>query len=542
MSLPTNDVSSARAALDRGEISSAELVRAALAAADESDETFGVFLARFDEQALQAADAADVARREGSRLPLLGIPIGVKDVISTREGETTAQSLVFDRTSMSDDAECIARLRRAGAIVIGKTTTLEFALGLPDDTKPFPVPRNPWSRSHWCGGSSAGSAAGVAAGMMTAAVGTDTGSSIRMPSALCGVTGLKPTFGLVPKSGCVPLAFSLDHVGPLGRTARDCALLLDAMAGHDPLDPSSADRAPNDMLAGLNGDLRGLTVGVDGLSRYSGEQEDPQLQQLLGDLVSGLQQAGADVVAVELPFYGEAASVSLIVTIAEALAYHATDLGSRWNDYLASTRMGLALGAFVSASDYLQAQRVRRTVHAAVADLFEQVDLIVTPTVSRPAPRMEEAAAYVASFFAGKDLAFHTSYWNAMGNPAISVPIGFSESGLPLAGQITGRPFEDDLVLRAAHAFQQLSDWHRLPCVEMRQDEQAPPLPPAADELPAQATGGEAQAALRRYGVTADPQEWATLEAGGSVIRMHAEVLHGFGPARYEEPATTFRA
>ena len=147
MSLPTNDVSSARAALDRGEISSAELVRAALAAADESDETFGVFLARFDEQALGAADAADVARREGSQLPLLGIPIGVKDVISTREAETTAQSLVFDRTSMSGDAECIGRLRGAGAIVIGKTTTLEFALGLPDDTKPFPVPCNP-GRAH----------------------------------------------------------------------------------------------------------------------------------------------------------------------------------------------------------------------------------------------------------------------------------------------------------------------------------------------------------------------------------------------------------
>jgi aspartyl-tRNA(Asn)/glutamyl-tRNA(Gln) amidotransferase subunit A len=542
VTLPTNDVTSARAALDGGEISSVELVRAALAAADENDGTFGVFLSRFDEQALQAAAAADATRRAGSRSPLLGIPIGVKDVISTLDGETTAQSLVFDRTSISGDAQCIARLRAAGAIVIGKTTTLEFALGLPDDTKPFPVPRNPWSRSHWCGGSSAGSAAGVAAGMMTAAVGTDTGSSIRMPSALCGVTGLKPTFGLVPKSGCVPLAFSLDHVGPLGRTAQDCALLLDAMAGHDPLDPSSADRTPNAMLAGCNGDLRGLTVGVDGLSRYSGEQEDPHLQRLLGDLVSGLQQAGAEVVGVELPFYGEAASLSLIITIAEALAYHTTDLGSRWNDYLASTRMGLALGAFVSASDYLQAQRVRRTVRAAVADLFEQVDLIVTPTVSRPAPRMEEAAAYVGSFFTGKDLAFHTSYWNAMGNPAISVPIGFSEGGLPLAGQITGRPFEDDLVLRAAHAFQQVSDWHRQPCVEMRQDDQTPPPPPAASDLPAQPTGADAEAALRRYGVTPDPQEWAALEAGGSTVRMHAEVLHAFGPARYEEPATTFRA
>jgi aspartyl-tRNA(Asn)/glutamyl-tRNA(Gln) amidotransferase subunit A len=308
------------------------------------------------------------------------------------------------------------------------------------------------------------------------------------------------------------------------------------------LDPSSADRTPNEMLAGFNGNLHGLTVGVDGLSRYSGEQEDPRLQRLLGDLVSGLQQAGADVVDVELPFYGEAASLSLIITIAEALAYHTPDLGRRWNDYLASTRMGLALGAFVSASDYLQAQRVRRTVRAAVADLFEQVDLIVTPTVSRPAPRMEEAAAYVGSFFAGKNLAFHTSYWNAMGNPAISVPIGFSGSGLPLAGQIIGRPFEDDLVLRAAHAFQQVSDWHRRPCVELHQEDRVPVPPPAASDLPAHATDGEAQAALRRYGVTPDPQEWAALEAGWSTVRMHAEVLHAFEPARYAEPATIFRA
>jgi Asp-tRNA(Asn)/Glu-tRNA(Gln) amidotransferase A subunit family amidase len=536
----TESLAGMRAALQEGAVSSSELVRQALETADATDHVLGVFVSRFDEQALEAAAGADVARASGSTAPLLGIPIGVKDILSTREGETTAQSLVLDRAWGRGDAECVARLRAAGAIVMGKTTTMEFAFGTPDATKPFPIPRNPWSPSRWTGGSSSGSAAGVAAGIFPAALGTDTGASVRMPAALCGVTGLKPTFGLVPKSGCVPLAYSLDHVGPLARSAEDCALLLAAMAGHDPEDPASADRPVAMLPEQPDGDLRGLRIGVDGLSRFSGPEEDPELEGLFGAFASALGAAGAELITVELPFYAELSAACALTIISEALAYHTPDARRRWHDYSASTRLGLGLGAFVGASDYVQAQRVRRTVMADVSRLFERVDLVATPTVSRPAPLLADAPAYVASFFGATELAFHTGYWNATGNPAISVPIGFTAAGLPLAGQLVGRPFQDGTVLRAAAAFQRVTDWHDQACPYPPAPQPPPPLPPATgvdDPVVSDLT----RELMRMYGLRPDdPDELAILEFGRPIVRGHVERLHSFEAARYGEPALTF--
>lgn len=530
-----------RAALQKGAVSSVELVRRALETADRTD-VLGVFVSRFNRQALEAAADADAARASGSTAPLLGIPVGVKDILSTHEGETTAQSLVLDRAWGRGDAACVARLRAAGAVVMGKTTTMEFAFGTPDATKPFPIPRNPWSPSRWTGGSSSGSAAGVAAGIFPAALGTDTGASVRMPAALCGVTGLKPTFGLVPKSGCVPLAYSLDHVGPLARSAEDCALLLQIMAGHDPKDPASADRAVPKLHKQLDRDLCGLRIGVDGLSRFSGPEEAPELEQLFAGFVAALRAAGAEPIPVELPFYGELSAACALTILSEALAYHTPDVRRRWHDYSASTRVGLALGAFLGAGDYVQAQRVRRAVNSDVSKLFERVDLIATPTVSRPAPLLEDAPAYVASFFGATELAFHTGYWNATGNPAISVPIGFTAGGLPLAGQLIGRPFQDGTVLGAAAAFQRVTDWHDRPCPD-------PPAEPLA--LPRVADAGTddvvvsdlTKELMRMHGLQPDdPGELAALELGRPLVRGHVERLHSFEAARYGDPALTFAA
>src|SRR6201996_337066 len=227
-------ITDAAAALRSGQVSSVELVSEAIAVADAADETLGVFLNRFVDQSLAAAKEADAKQAAGEELgPLHGIPLGIKDIITTSEGVSTAQSLILDPAWSHGDAEVVTRLRDAGGIIAGKLTTMEFAIGMPDFSKPFPIPRNPWNPDHWTGGSSSGSGSSVAAGMVLGALGTDTGGSIRIPAAFCGITGLMPSFGRVPKSGCVPLGYSLDHIGPMARSARDCALMLSVLAGHD---------------------------------------------------------------------------------------------------------------------------------------------------------------------------------------------------------------------------------------------------------------------------------------------------------------------
>jgi aspartyl-tRNA(Asn)/glutamyl-tRNA(Gln) amidotransferase subunit A len=528
-------IAAARKALDDGAVSSAELVEAVVAAEDR----FGVFLSRFDEQARAAARRADAARASGARGPLLGVPVAVKDILSTVEGETTAQSLVLDRGWGRGDAGCVARLRSAGAIIVGKTTTMEFAFGSPDETKPFPVPCNPWSPARWTGGSSSGSASGVAAGSFLGAVGTDTAASIRMPAALCGVTGHKPTFGLVGRSGCVPLAWSLDHIGPIARTAEDCTVMLEVMTGKDPGDPSSVTHSGDAFGERLGRDLRGMRIGVDRLSRFSGPGEDLALPDLFEGFVSALRESGAELVEVQLPAYEELTAVCLLTMLAEALAYHTPDLRRRWQDYFAATRGGLALGAFVGAGDYVQAQRVRRSILRRLAELFSSVDLIATPTVSRAAPPFDEVDTYLGSFFAVRDLTFHTGYWDAAGYPAISVPIGFSADGLPLAGQLIGRPFEDATVLGAADAFQQVTDWHtRRPPDHLVAPLKTPPPPGAPDR----ATNGDdaGGAIMRMHGFGPDRLERASIELGSALVREHVDRLHAFEGARDESPALTF--
>src|SRR5439155_8221099 len=235
----------------------------------------GSFLARFPETALERAEQADKELAAGVDLgPLHGVPLGVKDILAASEGPTTAQSLVLDPAwAAGKDAPVVRRLRASGAVIVGKASTMEFAIGHPEESKPFPIPRNPWDPARWPGGSSSGTGSGVAAGFFLAGLGTDTGGSIRIPSAFCGVSGLMPTFGRVPKSGCAPLGYSLDHVGPLARSAWDCAAMLQSLAGFDESDPDSADRPVPDYLSALRTDLRGVRVGV--LREHHLEQCEP---------------------------------------------------------------------------------------------------------------------------------------------------------------------------------------------------------------------------------------------------------------------------
>ncbi len=453
-----DDLATLGAALRSGETTSVALVEAYQEAADRLDPQLGTYLARFDDAALAAAAAADAELAAGhDRGPLHGIPLGIKDIIATDEGPTTAQSLVLDpHWGEGGDAPVVARLRAAGALVLGKTTTMEFAIGTPDRTKPFPVPKNPWNPGHWTGGSSSGTGNGIAAGLFPAGLGSDTGGSIRLPAAYNGVTGHKQTYGLVPKCGVVPLGFSYDHVGPLARTARDCATLLQVLAGPHPDDPTTVARPPTDHTALLDRGVAGLRLGVARAATVDGGACDPGVAADFDAALAVLEGAGAELVGVDFPLWDELHDACFLGLFAEAFAWHRATLASRWEDYGYDTRMSIVQGGLLSAGDHVQTQRVRQVGRERVMALFGHVDLVLTPTAGTVAP----AFGAPAMDRERRLRALFTPPFNSLGFPALSVPMGF-DGGLPTSLQIAGPPFEDALVLGVGAAYQDLTDWHR---------------------------------------------------------------------------------
>lgn len=446
-----------------GTLSSESLVMECCRRADLLDDSLGVYISRFTDEALAAARQADVDLRAGvDRGPLQGIPIGVKDCLACAEGPTTAHSLASGQGwGIGKDATAVHRLRASGAVITGKATMMEFGAGFPDRDKPFPFPRNPWDPSRWAGGSSSGSASGVIAGMFLGALGTDAGGSIRIPSAFCGATGLKPTYGRVPTGVSLPLTFTLDHIGTIASSAWDCAALFDAIAGFDPSDSTSAEVPTPGVLSSLEdaSDLQGLRVGVLREHHFL-PGGHPELPALFDGGLNKLTSLGARVTEVTLPLYREVVGATFITALSETLAYHQKNLSEHWHDYSASMRDLLGLGAALSGSDYVQAQRVRRLGQRALADVFRAVDVIVTPTVGIVAPTYEEieqAGALALGRIMG---AIHTGYWDCMGNPVLAVPLGLTSEGLPLSMQLAGRPFEEQVILRTGHALQEISDWH----------------------------------------------------------------------------------
>ncbi|KUF19034.1 amidase [Streptomyces silvensis] len=468
-------------ALREGRVTSVGLVEAAIAEAEHADAALGVYLRRFDEEARSAARRADEELARGlDRGPLHGIPFGVKDTVAVADGPTTAQSLVHDDSRWAGrDAPVVARLRAAGAVLTGKTTAMEFGIGLPQEDKPFPFPRNPWRTDRWAGGSSSGSASGVAAGMFAAALGSDTGGSIRMPAAFCGVTGLMPTFGRVPVSGCVPLGYSLDRVGPIARSARDCSAVLAALApvrdarsgtphashasytsyalrashiSHTSYVPYTEPR--------FDADLTGVRVGVVREHHFPADG-DPALPGVFDTAVGVLTGLGARVVEARLPYWRELITATFVTVAAEGLAQHRTDLSRRWDDYCVASRGLLAMGALVTGADYVQAQRVRTVAQHAVDALFADVDVIVCPTASIGAPPFDALADDAGhQDHAGVFGKVHTPYWNPLANPVLALPMGFTEAGLPLSLHVAGPVAAEATVLRTGDAFQRETDWH----------------------------------------------------------------------------------
>jgi aspartyl-tRNA(Asn)/glutamyl-tRNA(Gln) amidotransferase subunit A len=450
-------IKAAAAALRDGQITSVDLTAGMLDRIEHLNPRLGAFIAVTGETAMEAARQADVDLARGlDKGPLQGIPLGVKEIIATDNAPTTAQSLVLDPTwGDRGDAPVVARLRSAGAVIIGKTTTMEFATGMPDPDKPFPVPRNPWNTDHWPGGSSSGTGSGVAAGLFSGGLGTDTGGSIRIPAAFCGISGLKQTFGRVPKSGCVPLGYSLDHIGPMARSARDCALMLQVIAGYDASDPTCKNVPVPDYLAALLGDVAGMKLAIEREHHTRAPGVLPEAVEAFERAVAVLEGAGASTLEVSIPHYDQITFAGRVNSRAEAAAYHMVDLRDRWTDYGVHTRAAIGQGVMYSASDVVQAQRVRQYGKAVIRELMRPFDVLVTLSTGIGAPPVD---GLNAEFFT-KWPSF-TSIWNAMGLPALCIPMGFTNDGLPLSLQIVGKPFDEATVLRVGDAFQRLTDWH----------------------------------------------------------------------------------
>ena len=444
--------------LRRGETTSRRIVEDVLKASDKLDPILGTYIKRFDISALEAADKADQELRAGiDRGPLHGIPLGVKDIISTDEGPTSAQSVAQDPAwGESGDGPLISRLRDAGAVFTGKTTTMEYAIGFPDFDKPFPIPRNPWNTDRWTGGSSSGTANGISSGQILGGLGTDTGGSVRLPAAYCGITGFKQTFGLVPKSGCVPLGLSYDHIGPMATSVWDCAAMLNVMAGYHSSDRTTVPRPNVDFVEAVEHDLEGLRIGVienDSVLEASSEQ----MLAVLDDAITALKSLGMEVVSFRVPLYDELHDGAFLALQAEAFSWHREQLQQRWLDYGRPTRLTIAKGALISAGDLVQIERVREIARGRLIEQLqkERVDVLVSPTTGYAATPFVGANREATSLSA-----MHTPPWNSTGFPALSVPMGFDQEGLPCGMQIVGKPFADDVVLRLGHHYQQITEWH----------------------------------------------------------------------------------
>jgi aspartyl-tRNA(Asn)/glutamyl-tRNA(Gln) amidotransferase subunit A len=448
-------IAQASALIEKRELSPVELVRSRLDRIERFDGRLNSFIRVLDEEALAAARTAEAEIMAGRRRgPLHGIPIGLKDIYETKGVPTTAHSKVLIDHVPQRDATSVRRLTEAGAIVLGKLATHEFAFGGPSFDLPWPPARNPWDTTRFTGGSSSGTGAAVAAGLVLGGTGSDTGGSIRGPAALCGLAGLKPTYGRISRAGILPLAFSLDHAGPMAWTAEDCAIMLQAMAGYDPTDPASADRPVPDYRAALNGNVKGLRIG---LVRHFYDNDNPANDatcQGIDTAVRVIEELGGSVRDLRLSPLTDWAACGIIIMMTEAYAVHEATLRRRFTDYGEAFRDRMALAALIGGGDYVQAVRRRRELIAEFTAAMAEVDVVITAAAPSEAPPIDAVPK-----FAIFERPMLTMPFNVTGTPAISVCCGYTAAGLPLAFQLAGKPFDEATVLKLAHAYERATSW-----------------------------------------------------------------------------------
>lgn len=473
--LHTLTLTAARTALDAGDVTSSELTEALLARIVALDPHVKAYLTVTAEQALEQARAADAQRKNGGLLH--GIPMGIKDTICTRGVRTTCASHALDTFVPPYDATVVARLRQAGAVLLGKTNCDEFAMGSSTENSSYQTTANPWDLTRVPGGTSGGSAAAVAASEAFGCLGSDTGGSIRQPAGFCGISGLKPTYGRVSRYGLVAFASSLEQIGPMAWTAADLALILQVIAGHDPRDSTSAPQPVPDYCAALRGDGRGLRVGVP--REYFIEGMDAGVEHATRTAIAVLRDQGADIVEVSLPHTHYALPTYYIIAPAEASANLARYDGVRYGPRVSGTgmwdtiehtrgtligpeaRRRIMLGTYVLSAGYYdayyrRAQQVRTLIRRDFEEAFAQVDVLATPiapTIAFPIGQKvdDPLAMYLSDVF--------TVTLNLAGVPGLVVPAGFSDN-LPVGLQLIGRPFDEATILRVGDAYQRVTDWH----------------------------------------------------------------------------------
>lgn len=436
-------------------LSPVEYAKALIARAERHDKNYNAYLRLTPDLALADARRAEDEIMHGRyRGPWHGVPYGLKDIVDYSGLPTTAHSKILQDNVAQADAVVTQKFKAAGGVFMGKLSTHEFATGGPSFDLPWPPARNAWNRDHFCGGSSSGSGAATAAGFLPAAVGTDTGGSVRNPASMCGVVGMKATYGLVSRRGVVPLAFSLDHVGTLTRTVRDNAMMLDLIAGHDAEDPASANHATGGYTAQLGRDLKGLRIGV---LRHFYTKDIPADAQVTASIEAAVQKLGelgatmSEVSAQPLQTY---LACNRVILLSEAFAIHEKWMQERPQDYGQLARERLMGGAFIRAADYVNATRLRRKLTAEFHALFDRVDVIVTSSSMDPPCRIDDPQANEYTYGRQSRAPF-----NITGSPAVSVPTGFTTSGLPLGMQLVGKPFSEALLYRVAYAYEQSAGW-----------------------------------------------------------------------------------
>lgn len=464
--MPYRSIREAADDIHAGIVTPTELVLETLELIDKQDGELQAYVTVMRDEALQEAERAEQEIRTGLYRGLLhGIPIAIKDLIAVKGVRLTAGSKVLADFTAAEDASVIELLRKSGAVIVGKTTTFEFAYG------PYSPPTcNPWDHTRTTGGSSGGSAAAVVAGMCLGALGSDTGGSIRIPAACCGATGLKPTYGRVSCFGVIPLSWSLDHVGPLGRSAEDCALLFDAIAGYDPRDPNSVSRPPDKTHDLLNKEQAGNVLSLQGLKLGVPQDGfvgalDPEVRLAWRGALMVLKEAGATVLNVEL--LGADFATYRGVQKPEASLAHMEKgwLSEKLDLYGEPTRTRLLEGQQIKAVEYLRAQNRRRLFSSSLRATMQSVDALVLPAQPLPAIPSAQMGQEISIDGTREDASEAmlrlTMPFNLAGLPAITFPCGFSSNGLPLSLQVAGKPFEEGMVLRIAHAYQYMTDWHR---------------------------------------------------------------------------------
>jgi aspartyl-tRNA(Asn)/glutamyl-tRNA(Gln) amidotransferase subunit A len=443
------------------EVSPVEITKATLQRIEKYDGELKAFITVTSEEALKKAKKAEASIVRGGYIgPLHGIPIGLKDIVFTKGIRTTCGSKILADFYPREDATVVKRLERAGAIIVGKLNNHEFAFGATSVNPHYGTPKNPWNGRCIPGGSSGGSAVAVATSLCFGALGTDTGGSIRIPSSLCGIVGLKPTYGRVSTYGVYPLSCSQDHVGPMTKTVKDAAILLGSIAGHDPRDPTSSSVPVLDYPS-IREDVKDLRVGVP--SDYYFENCDTDVRDSVMKALEVLKDAGITVEEVTVPHLSHAATAGLVILLAEAASQHENYLkGIQSKEYGRDVRGLLKTGTFITATQYLKAQRVRSVVRKEFLKIFQVIDVLLTPGLPIVAPGLEQDSVTISgkAETVRSALTRLTRPYNVAGIPAIVIPCGFSRSGLPVALQIAGKPFEEATILAVAQAYEKQTPWH----------------------------------------------------------------------------------